>query len=136
MLDDISLPIRDINKLNTQAQIEKTWVMNNSIYQEMFKQTQNTLEANKCLIQILDTKYEKAHLRDIGKQLYTSKCPSDVGQGYNGLKQATRAWKLNPGPTKKILLQGQGFKPWIDQKDCLYYHAQNYSYHCTYNHEH
>ncbi len=32
-LDEISLPMRDINKLTTKAQIEKSWLLNNSIYQ-------------------------------------------------------------------------------------------------------
>ena len=31
-LDEISLPMRDINKLTTKAQIEKSWSLNNSIY--------------------------------------------------------------------------------------------------------
>ncbi len=44
-LDDISLAMRDINKFNTLAQIEKSWTMNISIYQEMLKEPQNTLEA-------------------------------------------------------------------------------------------
>ena len=63
--DDISLSMRDINKLNTQAQIEKSWMMNNSIYQETSKEPQSTLEATKRLIQILDTNYENADLRAI-----------------------------------------------------------------------
>ncbi len=64
-LDEISLPMRDINKLNTQAQIEKSWLLNNSIYQENTKEPQITVEATKRLIQILDTKYKKADLRAI-----------------------------------------------------------------------
>ena len=39
--------------------------MNNSIYQDMSKYPQSTLEATKCLIHILDAKYEKADLRAI-----------------------------------------------------------------------
>ena len=64
-LDEISLPIRDINKLETHTQIEKYWSLNNSIYQENTKEPQSTLEATKHLIQILDAKYEKADLRAI-----------------------------------------------------------------------
>ena len=64
-LDEISLPMRDINKLSTRAQIEKSWSPNNSIFQENTKEPQSTLEATKHLIQILDTKYEKADLRAI-----------------------------------------------------------------------
>ena len=37
-LDNISLPMREINKLNTQTQNEKSWTMNNSIYQETSKE--------------------------------------------------------------------------------------------------
>ncbi len=59
-LDEISLPMRDINKLSTRAQIEKSWSLNNSIFQENTKEPQSTLEATKRLIQILDAKYEKA----------------------------------------------------------------------------
>ncbi len=57
--DDISLPMRDINKLKTCAQIEKSWTTNNNIYQETSKEPQSTLEATKHFIKILDTKYEK-----------------------------------------------------------------------------
>ncbi len=60
-LDEISLPMRDINKLSTQAQIEKSWMMNNNIYQETSKELPGTLEATKCLIQSLDTNYEKGN---------------------------------------------------------------------------
>ena len=57
--------MRDINKLSTRAQIKKSWSLNNSIYQDSTKEPQSTLEATKRLIQILDTKYEKADLRAI-----------------------------------------------------------------------
>eukprot|EP00804_Cyclotella_cryptica_P017417 CCRYP_016643-RA/>CCRYP_016643-RA protein AED:0.05 eAED:0.05 QI:1387/-1/1/1/-1/1/1/282/1119 len=63
--DDISLPMRDINKLKTRATVEKAWTMNNSIYQETSKELQSALEATKRLIKILDAKYEKADLRAI-----------------------------------------------------------------------
>ncbi len=33
-IDEISLQMRDIKKLNTRAQLEKSWSLNNSIYQE------------------------------------------------------------------------------------------------------
>ena len=36
-LDKISLPMRDINKLTTTAQIERSWSLDNSIYQEKTK---------------------------------------------------------------------------------------------------
>ena len=66
-LDEISLPMRDINKLKTRATIERAWTMNNSIYQSTSKEPQSMLKATKCLIQILDTKYEKVNLRAIVK---------------------------------------------------------------------
>ena len=66
-VDDISLPMRDINKLKTKASIERAWTMNNSIYQDMSKEPQSMLEATKCLIHILDAKYEKEDLRSIVK---------------------------------------------------------------------
>ena len=62
-LDEISLPMRDINKLITCTQIEKSWTVNNSIYQDTSKEHYSILEATKHLIQILGTKYEKVHLR-------------------------------------------------------------------------
>ncbi len=51
--------MRDINKLKTQAQIEKFWAVNNSICHDMPKEPQSILEATKCLIQILDVNHEK-----------------------------------------------------------------------------
>ncbi len=64
-LGEISLPMRVINKLTSRAQIEKSWSINNSIYQARAKECQSTLEATKHLIQILDAKYEEANLRII-----------------------------------------------------------------------
>ncbi len=59
-LDEISLPMRDINKLSTRAQIEKSWSLNKSIFQENTEEPQSTLEATMRLIQILDAKYENS----------------------------------------------------------------------------
>jgi hypothetical protein len=64
-LIDISLPMRDIKKLQTRATKERTGTLNNSIYQRMSKESQSMLEATQCHIQILDAKYEKADLRAI-----------------------------------------------------------------------
>ena len=64
-LDDISLPMRDINKLKTRATIERAWTMNNSIYQDMSKEPQSTLKATKRLIHTLDAKSKKENLRAI-----------------------------------------------------------------------
>ena len=71
-LDEIPLPMRDINKLSTRAQIEKSWSLNNSIFQENTKEPQSTLVATKRLIQILDTQYEKADLEAITGIAHTS----------------------------------------------------------------
>ncbi len=57
--------MRDINKLKTRATVEKAWTMNNSIYQHTSKEPQSTIDTTKCLIQILDAKYEMADLRAI-----------------------------------------------------------------------
>ena len=54
ILDDISLPMRDINNLKTRAMVEWAWTMDNGIYQEKSKEPQSTLEATKHLIHILD----------------------------------------------------------------------------------
>ena len=32
ILDEISLPMRDMSKLTTQTQIEKSWTVNSNIY--------------------------------------------------------------------------------------------------------
>jgi hypothetical protein len=42
--------------------------VNNSIYQNTSKELQSMLEARKCLIEILDAKYEKANLRAITEE--------------------------------------------------------------------
>jgi hypothetical protein len=42
--------------------------MNNSIYESTPKEQQSILEAIKCLIEILDAKYEKANLSAITKE--------------------------------------------------------------------
>ena len=44
-LDDISLPMRDMDKLQTKAATKRAWTINNSIYQHMFKEPHSTLEA-------------------------------------------------------------------------------------------
>ena len=62
-IDDISLPMRDINKLQTKVATKKAWMVNNSIYHNTTNEPQSTLEATSRLINILDAKYEKADLR-------------------------------------------------------------------------
>jgi len=67
-LDEISLPMRDNKNLRTRAAADKAWTVNNSIYQSMSTDPQSTLEATKCLIKILDAKYEKANLKEITEE--------------------------------------------------------------------
>ncbi len=43
---------------------------------------------------------------------------TDIGQVYHGPETRGQDQELNPGPTKKIVLQGQGIKPWTYKKDC------------------
>jgi len=62
-IDDISLPMRDITKLQTKVATKKAWTVNNSIYHNTTNEPQSTLEATSRLINILDAKYEKADLR-------------------------------------------------------------------------
>ena len=64
-LDEISLPMRDINNLRSRSAADKAWKVNNSIYQSTSTEPQSTLEATKRLVEILDAKYEKANLRAI-----------------------------------------------------------------------
>ncbi len=67
-IDELSLPMRDINNLRTRAAANKAWIVNNSIYQSTSQEPQSTLDATKRLIKILDAKYEKANLRAITEQ--------------------------------------------------------------------
>jgi hypothetical protein len=59
--------MRDIKNLRSKSAADKAWIVNNSIYQSTFKEPQSTLEATKCLIEILEAKYEKANLRAISE---------------------------------------------------------------------
>ncbi len=67
MIDEISLPLRDIKNLRSKSAMDRAWMVNNSIYQTTSKEPHSTLEATKPLIEILDAKNEKAHLRTITK---------------------------------------------------------------------
>ncbi len=57
-IDEILLPMRDINNLSTSSKIEKAWSAND----DMVHEPQSTEEATQCAIHILDAKYEKADL--------------------------------------------------------------------------
>jgi hypothetical protein len=60
--------MRDIRNPRTRAAANMAWTMNNSIYQSTSKELQCMIDAMKCLIKILDAKYEKANLRAITKE--------------------------------------------------------------------
>ncbi len=44
-IDEISLPMRDINNLRTKTTADKAWIVNNSIYQSTSQEPQSMLEA-------------------------------------------------------------------------------------------
>ena len=59
-IDEIILPMRDINSLTT-SKLERIWAVNNSMVQE----PPSMHEATQRVIHILDTKYEKADLQSV-----------------------------------------------------------------------
>ena len=61
-IDEIILPMRDINKLSTRSKIEWAWMANNSVTNH---EPKTTLEAMKRVVKILDAKYEKADLNAV-----------------------------------------------------------------------
>ncbi len=60
-IDEIILPMRDINNLSTSSKIEKAWSVNHSMVHE----PKSTEEVTKRAIHILDAKYEKADLQTV-----------------------------------------------------------------------
>jgi hypothetical protein len=61
-IDHISLPMRDIFKLQEKSKIEKAWAVNNSM---MRNEPDSTRELTDRAIKILDAKYEKADLPEM-----------------------------------------------------------------------
>ena len=57
-IDEIILPMRDINSLTT-SNLESTWAINNSMVQE----PQSTQEATQRVVHILHAKYKQADLQ-------------------------------------------------------------------------
>ncbi len=57
-IDEIILPMRDINKLLNSSKIEKAWAVNHNMVHE----PKSTEEATQRVIHILDAKYKKADL--------------------------------------------------------------------------
>ena len=64
-IDEITLLMRDINKLSDDTKIKKAWRINNIIGYAINNEPQSTHDATKCVIEILDAKYEKANLRQV-----------------------------------------------------------------------
>ena len=62
-IDHISLPMRDINKLQQKSKIDRAWAVNNSV--RMINEPKSTEELTDRAIKILDAKYEKADLPSI-----------------------------------------------------------------------
>ncbi len=91
-LDEISLPMREINKLSTRAQIEKSWLLNNSIFQENTKEPQSTMEATKRLIQILEAKYEKGISGQSQRIAHTS--VTQTNKSYWGFYKSLRSYLM------------------------------------------
>ena len=59
-IDEIILPMRDINSLTT-SKLESTWAVNNSMVQE----PHSMQEVTQRVVHILDAKYEKADLQSV-----------------------------------------------------------------------
>ena len=57
-VDEITSPMRNINKLSTKSRIEQAWTVNN-----MLHEPESTEEATQHALGILDAKYEKADLQ-------------------------------------------------------------------------
>ena len=55
-IDEIILPMRDINKLSNSSKIEKAWSVNHNMVHE----PKRTEEATQPAIHILDAKYKKS----------------------------------------------------------------------------
>ena len=59
-IDDIVLPMRDINSLTT-SKMERAWTVNNI----MANEPHSMHEATQQVVHILDAKYEKADLQSV-----------------------------------------------------------------------
>ena len=60
-IDEIILPMRDINKLSNSSKIEKAWSVNHNMVHE----PKSTEEATQHAVHILDEKYEKEDLQSV-----------------------------------------------------------------------
>ena len=71
-IDEIILPMRDINSLTT-LKMEKSWTVNNS----MANEPHSMHEATKQVVRNLDAKYEKADLQSVVSTNCTHLSPQD-----------------------------------------------------------
>ncbi len=98
-IDDILLPMRNINNLQLKPSIYRAFKLNSSFAQE----PASTHNATKRVMEILDAKYDKAHLPSIVKNscahLSTSHCnlPLAILLKFKELFDGMlRDWKLPP----------------------------------------
>jgi hypothetical protein len=98
-IDDILLPMRNINNLQLKHSISRVLKLNSSLAQEPV----STRNATRCIVEILDAKYDKADLPSIVKNDYahlsTSHCNSLLALllKFEELFDGTiRDWKLPP----------------------------------------
>ena len=71
-VNEIILPMQDMNNLSMSSRIEKAWSINHNMVYE----PQSTEEATQCAIHILDAKYQK----QISSQLLTPTVITSVYQ--------------------------------------------------------
>jgi hypothetical protein len=64
-IDDILLPMRNINNLQLKPSISRALKLNSSFARE----PASTRNATKCIVEILDAKYDKADLPSIVKTI-------------------------------------------------------------------
>ncbi len=98
-IDDILLPMRNINNLQLKPSIPRALQLNSCFAQE----PASTRNATKCIMEILDAKYDKADLTSIVKNncahLSTSHCNSLLAllHKFEELFDSTlEEWKLPP----------------------------------------
>jgi hypothetical protein len=98
-IDDILLPMRNINNLQLKSSISRAFKLNSSYAQE----PESTRNVTKCVVEILDAKYDKADLPSIVKNncIHLSMPPWNLLLAlllkYKELFDGTlRDWKLLP----------------------------------------
>ncbi len=64
-IDDILLPMRNIDNLQLKSSISRALKLNSSYAQE----PESTRNATKCVVEILDAKYDKADLQALSRTI-------------------------------------------------------------------